>query len=271
MSTEVFIERKNLNLLLEEALRRPVITVVAGAGYGKTRAVYSFLQKAGISPAWVQLSGRDNIPERFWENFSAAVATVTPDIAALFKGAGFPETERQFSRYVEVPRGRVDPLGNYVFVFDDFHLVSDPRVLTFIERSLRSGFPSVKTILISRRDIPINLMSLKSRGRLAEITQEDLRFSGEEIAEYLALLGGSLPAGSAAGTATGNAAGTADAILADTEGWAFAVNLAALQATRGSVYAPGALKSNIFKLIESEVVQPLPAEVRRFLIKLSLI
>jgi LuxR family maltose regulon positive regulatory protein len=67
---------------------------------------------------------------------------------------------------------------------------------------------------------------------------------------------------------------TVSMIYHDTEGWAFAIHLAGLSLrnlppTAG--YVPQALRANIFKLIESEVMAPLEPESRRFLIKLSLI
>ncbi|MDR0589052.1 MAG: LuxR C-terminal-related transcriptional regulator, partial [Spirochaetaceae bacterium] len=63
-------------------------------------------------------------------------------------------------------------------------------------------------------------------------------------------------------------------IYHDTEGWAFAIHLAGLSlknAPSGAVYVNQALRSNIFKLIDSQIMAPLPLPVQRFLIKLSLI
>jgi LuxR family maltose regulon positive regulatory protein len=105
-------------------------------------------------------------------------------------------------------------------------------------------------------------MKMVSKGLLNRITEEDLRFSQEEMVSYFGLLNLSV------------SPRTAASIYRDTEGWAFAIHLAGLSlrnAPASAVYVPQALRSNIFKLIESEVMSPLPEELRRFLIKLSLI
>ena len=52
-----------------QALKYPLIMICAGAGYGKTSAVYDFTQKYKAETAWIQLSERDNVGGRFWENY----------------------------------------------------------------------------------------------------------------------------------------------------------------------------------------------------------
>ncbi|AEF82946.1 LuxR C-terminal-related transcriptional regulator [Leadbettera azotonutricia] len=259
MITKNLIERPGLGHLLEEAIQRPVVTVIAGAGYGKTQAVYAFIKTQPVQAVWVQLSERDNIPERFWENFTAAVSSINPDSAARLRSESFPESERQFERYVAIPKEDIDPRQKYIFVYDDFHLLKDKRVLRYLEHSVTSPFPNISSILISRNEIPINLMSLKSRGMVAEITQEDLRFSREETEDYFCLRKIKFPPQ------------IVDEICRDTEGWAFAIHLSALSARDDEAYAPRALRSNIFKLIESEVMAKIPADLKKFCIKLSLI
>jgi LuxR family maltose regulon positive regulatory protein len=64
------------------------------------------------------------------------------------------------------------------------------------------------------------------------------------------------------------------AIYHDTEGWAFAIHLAGLSlknAPPGMGYIPQAMRSNIFKLLESEIMAAISADLRKFLIRLSLI
>jgi LuxR family maltose regulon positive regulatory protein len=105
-------------------------------------------------------------------------------------------------------------------------------------------------------------MNLESKGLLARITEEDLRFSRDEMAAYFRLLGVS------------PSPQTVSSIYHDTEGWAFAIHLAGLSlrnAPSGAAYVSQALRSNIFRLIASEIMEPLPVPMQRFLIKISLI
>ncbi|MDR0601691.1 MAG: LuxR C-terminal-related transcriptional regulator [Treponema sp.] len=256
------LTRPRIDILLEKALQSPIVTVIAGAGYGKTHAVYSLVHKIDARTIWLQFSERDNIGERFWENFTAAVSTLSRESSVRLAEMGFPATERQFERYLEIPRHDVDPACKYIFVYDDLHLISDKMVLRFLEHSVTSSFPNISSILVSRSEPPFNLMKMVSKGQVTRITEEDLRFNREEMAAYFRLQN------------LNPSQQTLSFIYNDTEGWAFAIHLAALSLknlppTRG--YVPQALRANIFRLIESEVMAPLEPALQRILVKLSLV
>ncbi|MDR2305026.1 MAG: helix-turn-helix transcriptional regulator, partial [Treponema sp.] len=259
---QVYLERPQIDRLLEKAVETSLVTVVAGAGYGKTHSVYSFLHGYGAYITWIQFSERDNIGERFWENFTSTVRVVNPKAAARLAGTRFPETERQFERYITVPLEETSPAKKYIFVYDDFHLIQNKAVLKFLERSVTSPFPNITSILISRSDPPINLMNFLSKGLLAQITEDELRFSREEMDTYFRIQNISV------------SPEVSSLIYRDTEGWAFAIHLAGLSlknAPDGTGYVPQAMQANIFKLIEQEIMAGVSAPLRKFLVKLSLI
>jgi LuxR family maltose regulon positive regulatory protein len=259
---QIYLERARLDRLLGEALQKRLVIVSAGAGYGKTHAVYSFIRTYPALVGWMQLSDRDNIGKRFWENFIAGVGAGNKQAALKLAEIDLPETERDFERYLAIPRRETHNDLTYVMVYDDFHLINDPGVLRFMERSITSPFPNIISVLISRTEPPLNLRGIESKGLLARITEEDLRFTKEEMAAYFRLLG------------INPSVQTVSSIYYDTEGWAFAIHLAGLflkNAPTGAAYVSQALRSNIFKLIESEIMAPQPVPVQRFLIKLSLI
>ncbi|MDR2313992.1 MAG: LuxR C-terminal-related transcriptional regulator [Spirochaetaceae bacterium] len=260
--SQVYLKRTRIDRLLEQAMQNQVVIVSAGAGYGKTHAVYSFVNNYPALTCWIQLSEWDNISERFWENFIDGVSGGNKKAAVRLENMEFPETDREFDRYLTIPRQETRTDVKYVFVYDDFHLIHNKKVLRFLERSITMPFPNITSILISRTELPLNLMGLESKGLLARITEEDLRFTIDEMAAYFQLLGVS------------PSPQTVSSIYYDTEGWAFAIHLAGLSlrnAPSGAAYVNQALRSNIFKLIASEIMDPLPVPVQRFLIKLSLI
>jgi LuxR family maltose regulon positive regulatory protein len=257
-----FLERPRLDLLLQKAILSRVVIVTAGAGYGKTHAVYSFVKRYNVRTSWMQFSERDNIGERFWENFVAGISALSEKTATKLAEISFPATERQFDRYIKIPLTDVVPNEKYIIVYDDLHLLNDKTVLRYLERTISSPFPNITSVLISRTEPPLNLMGIESKGLLARVTEEDLRFTREEMTAYFRLLGVS------------PSPQTVSSIYYDTEGWAFAIHLAGLSlkhASSGAAYVNQALRSNIFKLIASEIMAPLPRPVQRFLIKLSLI
>ncbi|MDR1836949.1 MAG: hypothetical protein LBQ89_04740, partial [Treponema sp.] len=61
-------KRSRLIQLFMDAMKYPLIMVCAGTGYGKTSAVHDFVQEYQATTVWVQLSERDNVGGRFWEN-----------------------------------------------------------------------------------------------------------------------------------------------------------------------------------------------------------
>ncbi|MDR3130192.1 MAG: LuxR C-terminal-related transcriptional regulator [Treponema sp.] len=259
---KIYLNRPQIDSLMEKAIQKPVLIVCAGAGYGKTQAVYSFVRKYPALTGWMQISERDNIGERFWENFTAGISGGNKKAAERLSVINFPETEREFERYLIIPREETKAGKKYIIVYDDFHLLHDKAVLRFLERSINAPFSNITSILISRTEPAIDLEQLISKGLVGRITEDNLRFSRKEIAEYFRIQNINL------------SSKTISSIYNDTEGWAFAIHLAGLSlknADSGAVYANLALRSNIFKLIASEIMTPLPLPVQRFLIKLSLI
>jgi LuxR family maltose regulon positive regulatory protein len=257
-----YLERPRIDRLLEAAIKNPIVTVCAGAGYGKTQAVYSFVRKTGARAAWLQLSEEDNESSRFWEKFTEAVSAINVGTASELTKIGFPETERQFTRYLEIPSADIFAAEEYFFVFDDMHLIQNSTVLEFIRRCITSPFPNITSMLISRTGLGLDLARIEERGQISHITETELQFTKDETTNYFRLLGMQPPAQTIA------------AVYNDTEGWAFAVNLAGLllrHSRTEDIYIPQSLRSNVFRLIESEIVAGLSAEMRRFLIKLSLI
>jgi LuxR family maltose regulon positive regulatory protein len=259
---QIYLERPRIDRLLEKQVQNPVVIVCAGAGYGKTHAVYSFVRRCKALTRWMQFSERDNASERFWENFITTIAAASSEAAVKLEKINFPETDRQFDRYLEVPLVEVPPLKRCIFVYDDFHLVNNPMVLRFMERSITSPFPNITSIIISRTEPALNLVKLLSKGLLGRISEDDLRFSENEMVEYFRIQN-ILPSSQAVSS-----------IYRDTEGWAFAIHLAGLSlknTSPGAPYVPQAMRSNIFKLMESEIMSAISPELRKFLVKLSLV
>jgi LuxR family maltose regulon positive regulatory protein len=255
------LERPRINKLLDSAVRSPLVTISAGAGYGKTQAVYSFLQKYDAVATWIQLSVRDNLGTRFWENFVRTIALYDEPFAAWLSEIGFPETDDQFEKYLSIPEDEIAGKKNVV-VFDDFHLIENASVLQFIKRSVQTPFPNITTILISRMEPDINTVSLLSKGLVVSLNEDDLRFTEEETARYFQLLGIPLSSQSVSN------------IYDDTAGWAFALHLIGLSLKKSPSHereARTAMKLNIFKMIENEIFHVISERLQRFLIRLSLI
>jgi LuxR family maltose regulon positive regulatory protein len=256
---QCFLERKRVDGILENAMQRHVITVVAGEGSGKTHAVNSFLQKENRKTIWVQISPRDNLGWRFWENYTGEVARLNPQAAKVLADVGFPESGRQFDRYLTLIKNEIVTQDRYVIVLDDFHFLTNPSILLFLDRVLAAPVSKNVIVLISRTEPAMNTVNFLAKGLLSQVTAEDLRFTREEVDEYFRLHRISLEEGEL------------ERICHETEGWALALDLIlrgikADQSGRNwdRVMLPiRKMEENIFSTME--------AELQRFLIKLSLI
>jgi LuxR family maltose regulon positive regulatory protein len=256
-----FLQRPRLDGLLESALQNPVVLMTAGPGYGKTQAAAGFLRGYDAVTIWTPLSKEDNLGWSFWEHYTGAVSQMNGSLGARLAELGLPETLRQFDRYMTLLYDETRPRKKYVTVFDDFHRIRDPAILLFFERLLAVPPVNAVTVLISRTEPALNTVPLLSRGILARITIDELRFSPEEIGRYFHLRNIPLTGEDAA------------QIYQDTEGWALAVDLIAgeMKAANGGAgphipSSKGSLKNMVETLFAAM------GEVQRtFLIKLSLI
>ena len=256
-----YLERPRLHNILTEAARYPLVLICAGAGYGKTSAVQDFAQNYQATTVWVQLSVRDNVGARFWENLSHAIAKVNKPFAKAISKLGFPDNEDKMNQYNSLVNDLVDEKKRLI-VMDDFHLIENPAVLHFVERAILNLPPGTALFMVSRSTPSINIANLISRGLVFNINESDLRFSENELVYYFKQQDISLHPHNLR------------EIYHDTEGWVFAINLLAhsyKKAPGYGGYLRNALKRNIFNLMETEIFSNISANLQNFLIRLSLI
>ena len=260
--SSAYLERPRLRKLLEHAMKYPLVTVYAGSGYGKTRAMYSFLQEYDAYTFWVQLSERDNVGTRLWESYAHTVSMSWPEVGARLLEIGFPEKDEAFTKFETMMRKATAAHKKHVVVYDDFHLLHNPAVLRFFERAV-DGLPRNATVVLISRTIPeINITGMMMHERVFTISEEALCFTEDEIAEYFRQLRLRVTRQDLRN------------ICDDTQGWAFAVNLIGRSLHKEQKYeryALEAMKANIFRLIEAEISQFVSKPLWRFLLRISLI
>jgi LuxR family maltose regulon positive regulatory protein len=259
---QLFLERPRVDRILEKAFQSHVVTVVAGEGNGKTHAVHSFLQKDRRPVIWIQISEWDNLIWHFWENYTGEIARLNPEAAKIFSEIGFPETDRQFDQYLGMIRNEIITRKQYVIVFDDFHLLTNPRILLYLYHTLSTPVSKNTAVFISRTEPGLNTLGFLARGLLSQVTVEDLRFSDEEISEYFTLNHISLNTEEFS------------RICQDTEGWAMAVDLIVQEIRAGALEGNSSGWDRIMRPIrniEEEMFSAMDGELQKFLIKLSLV
>ncbi len=259
---DTYLRRPHIHKLLEQSLEKPVTTIVAGAGYGKTQAVYAFLQEYDTVTIWLQLSMFDNLPIRLWENFVYAVSLQNDELAANLIGLGFPESMASYYRFLTLFSEEIKKGRKYTIVYDDLYLIHEKSVLNFFEKIISSYIPNLSLIFISRKEPEMNTIGLLSKGLLSTITEDDFRFSEIEMSQYFQMQNIQI------------SPKTESDLYKYTDGWIFAIYLVALSLKKGMVkesHAISAVKGNINRLIDLELFSVITKEMQDLLITLSLL
>jgi len=256
------LKRPRLNQLFFEAIKHPLVVVYAGAGYGKTSAVHDFTEEHQTTAIWAQISERDNIRARFWENYINTIAKINAPFADAACKLGFPDTNEKRNRYMSFMQEYVS-MKQRLIILDDFHYLENESVIYFLEECLFFKMPPGTAIILLSRSTPkIKSAGLVSKGLIFNINEDDLRFSENELAGYFRGL-----------NITPYPEHLRE-IMGDTGGWAFAINLIARsyqKAPHYKGYVSKAMKTNIFHLMEREIWESISKRLQRFLVRLSLI
>ncbi|MCL2287086.1 MAG: LuxR C-terminal-related transcriptional regulator [Firmicutes bacterium] len=261
--TAHYMPRPRIDKMLAQATRGRLVCVVAGAGYGKTQTVRHYMEQQPNSVArWLHLTEADNITSRFWEHLVRTVAFDNPERAAKLREFGFPETLARFKQFADVFENAQYNLHKSFFVLDDFHLIHSKHILKFIERCAHLKIHNLCIFIISRTEPNVNTVSLFAKGRISIITEDELRFTEDEIAEFMQFRGVSF--------SRNDLIKFSDA----TKGWAIAIQLLSLVLKRvpgNTGLALDTMKQNIFRLFETEVFEGLPEDVQKTMIKIALV
>ena len=258
--TEHLFKRPDVERLLQNAFRKPLTTVIAGAGYGKTQAVLSALGGMDCSAAWIQLSELDNHVARLWERMADAFKPWSRSFHDSLISIGYPKSIAVFDQFLKLLTKGTLQKKPFIFVLDDFHLIHNEAILNFIEMFISARVQNFSLVLISRKKPDISLTGMLSKGLLARVTEDDLRLSEDETADYLRAQGLEL------------AESTISDIYSYTDGWIFAVYLVGLAARYGDIQNPVfSIKIDIFDLIEKEVFKYASGELQDLLIKTALL
>lgn len=246
------------------AWKRPLTTVVAPAGFGKTTACAFWAAGAEHPVAWCSLDEDDAEPTRFWSLILAALEGV-----GVLRGAPFDpldiawadgtEAHRAISLLVLALSDGGEPSA---LVLEDVHEVQDAPLVSeglgFLVRHLPADMHVVVT---SRVPLRLPLAKLRAAGKLGEVTEADLRLTPDEQAALLAAEGVEL--------APEDARHLDDA----TQGWPAACRLVGLRCSGGDAFdvasALAGAQESVQEYLFEEVLDALPAELLDFMVATS--
>ena len=261
------VVRQPLLSRLSEDRPARLVVISAPAGWGKTCLLRDWrLADTASGTAWVSVDPGDNDPVRFWAHVIASVAGVSPGFGAaalpVLTAPGAGSTDAVLPMLVNELEVLPAPV---TLVLDDYHLISNQDILRSVAFIVQHLPPAVRLALAVRADPELPLARLRARGEMFEIRADDLRFTEAETA---ALLNGTL----------GLALAPADirALQQRTEGWAAGLYLAGLS-LRGRPEPSAFIQAfagddrQIVDYLLAEVLDGLPAEIRSFLLRTSVL
>ncbi|MBC5824173.1 MAG: winged helix-turn-helix domain-containing protein [Candidatus Eremiobacteraeota bacterium] len=243
---------------------KPVVSIVAGPGYGKTTlAVEAAAAWKGPTP-WYSLDETDADLPVFAAHVESALRSCRPDGSGNASSAAAPGTPKELGYRLAEALGDLPQPA--LFIFDDVQALEGGRAAIalseFVERGSRLGAHFV----LCGRSMPFALHRLAASASLHSITAADLAFNAAEAETYLhGMLHEAAQQGYVAGLAR------------RAEGWPAGLALIASSAPRsGKAATPDGFvgegdeaRRYLFEYLATEVLASLSQDEQRFLLHTS--
>lgn len=214
---EVCAPRKGLLARFDEAAADGFVFVSAQGGSGKTVTTLLWLNDSGRTPVWIGLDGYDNSPSVFYKLLATGLYSLQPDnenLGPILTDPAFSATPVEHA--VELLSALHPRPERHVIVLDDFHMITNGEIIKSLPMILRRLPHSFTFVILSRGEVPPELLSFVKDEKRDVIRREALRFTESEIKRYLNTLGRFLTPDEA------------KLVYMATDGWAIGVNAIAL-------------------------------------------
>lgn len=179
------LERPRLLDWLASKIHHRVVLVTAEAGYGKTTLLADFSRRSRLRTIWYRLDETDRDWTAFLGTLAAAGKRREADFgsraAHLLADAspGGPRLEAVVDAFLADLAAL--PADGTVVILDDLPAVDDVPEIAEVLRTLLAGAPERVTFVLSGRRAPaIGLGRLRTRGEVAELGTDTLRFDSRE-------------------------------------------------------------------------------------------
>jgi len=262
------VPRERLIEQLNSGSSGRITLISAPAGFGKTTLVSAWLQQRGGSAAWLSLDAQDNDAARFWHYLIAAIQTLHPSLGegvqASLQQSQPPPIENLLAILINELSYIASP---FILALDDYHLISEECIHQDLDYFIDHLPPRFHIVIATRENPPLSLSRWRARAELTEIRVADLRFTAEEINEFLNTIADlDLNADDVA------------ALEKRTEGWAVGLHLSALSLqvldTRGKQDFIDAFAGDdryVMDYLIEEVLHYQPAHIQDFLYQTSIL
>lgn len=248
-----------------------LVLVSAPAGYGKTTFLVEWigqLAQSGTGVAWYALDENDNSPMVFGSYLLASLHRLLgPEngLEPALQTVRFTPEAGLLNALPTVINAILSKGRQTVLILDDYHLIHAPAIHQAVEFLLSHRPENLHLAIGSRSNPPFSLARLRAKGSLVELHAEELRFREDETVRFFRdSMRLDVPA-----ELTGQ-------LLAQVEGWAAGLQLAALSLTgrddpHSLLPAITGGHKRLAEYLLDEVVNRLPEETQSFLLYTSIL
>jgi len=258
------IRRSSLIERLARDDSRPVVLVVAPAGYGKTTLLAQWAERGGHAFAWVSVDEQDNDPKVLLAYVAEALDMVEPVGERVFEALASPASSVPGSVVPRLGKAFSSMTSPVALVLDDVHLLTNSECRAALS-VLADHVPKGSRLVLAGRAAPsLRVARLRAEGRLVEVGPGDLSLTREEAdalfrAAELAL----------------DEADVAE-LHRRTEGWPVGLYLAALYLREGGTVGGAAASFGgddlfVSEYVESEFLARLSRSQRTFLTRTAVL
>ncbi|PAT01459.1 hypothetical protein CI105_06100 [Candidatus Izimaplasma bacterium ZiA1] len=183
---ENHFKRPHLVELLNSSSQGKLILLNAPAGYGKSTLIVEWIQNNKCSFAWYSLAETDNNVRTFLLYLVEALKEIESSIGSKL----LDEIEIIDTIGIEaILISLINDLNNFqeqvVIVFDDYHFIEDIDIQKGVAFLLEHIPNNVSLVITTRNSLPLPLTKMRAKNKLIEITENELRFSKEEIGFFV--------------------------------------------------------------------------------------
>lgn len=180
------ITRTRLLDQLEQGSDLPFCLVSAPAGYGKSTLTSQWAAITKTPSCWVTLDDDHNDLHLLLHYLVTTIKECVPSegfhTEALLEADPLPPPEK-LAIYLLNDLYRLP--HRIILLLDDYHLITEQKVHHFFTAVLAQVPRNLHLVLVTRKDPPFSIATMRAKGLMTEIRARDLRFLEEEIASFL--------------------------------------------------------------------------------------
>ena len=250
---------------LARGIPRPVVSVVAPAGFGKTTLLSQWAEHDGRAFAWVSVEEPDNDPKVLLTYVAEALDAVEPIDGRVFDALASPGSSVLGSAVPRLGSAFSSMTSPVVLLLDDVHTLHNSEcraALAVLADHVQAGS---RLALAGRApEPPLRVARLRAEGRILEIGPEDLSLTRAEASSLLRNTGVTLGKDEVA------------ELHRRTEGWPTGLYLAALYLKEGgslsrAVVTFGGANRLVSDYVEAELLSRISQRQRVFLTRTAVL